>query len=191
MFTVDETAFSISGAPFWYFFKQFRIFSSISGFRYELLPYLAQTFRHSSQICILRKQRKIWRKTVFRLQSVTVFNNIWTLHKYLSDFWWVSAAHSSGLHSTCTRARFENITIVPRIHVSCIIMGLREERKKNWLLTIFCPHCCQKFILSLQNNNLIFFEQFLPSYFFWDPSKNCWDFLRKIFGTFVETEFYV
>ena len=70
-------------------------------------------------------------------------------------------------------------------------MGLRVERKKNWLLTIFCPHCCRNFILSLQNNNLFLLEQFLSSYPFWDPSKNFWDFLRKIFGTFVETAFYV
>ena len=72
-----------------------------------------------------------------------------------------------------------------------IIMGLRVERKKIWLLKIFCPHCCRNFILSLQNINLIFFEEFLSAYLFWDPSRICWDFLGKNFCTFVEAAFYV
>ena len=76
-------------------------------------------------------------------------------------------------------------------HVSFIIMGLRVVREKNGLLTIFCPHCCRNFVLSLQNNNLIFLEQFLSSYVFWDPSRNCWDILGKNFGTFVEAAFHV
>ena len=147
-------------------FQQFWIFSLNSGFQYESLPYLARKFRHSRQKCFLRVQRKIWRKIGFRLQIVTVFNNIWTLHKHLSDFWWESAARSLGLHSTCTRARFEKITVVSEKYVSFIIMGLGEERKKIWLSTIFCPHCCQNFILSLQNNNLIFFNNFYPIIFF-------------------------
>ena len=138
------------------FFQQCRIFSSILGFQYELLPYLAQKFRHSGRKSILRVQVKVWRQIGFRLQSVKVFKSIWTLHKSLSDFSWESAARSSGLHSTCTRAHFEKMTIVSRKHVSFIVMGLRVERKKKWLLTIFCPHCCRNFILSLQNNNLIF-----------------------------------
>ena len=152
--------------PFENFFQQFRIFSSVSGFQYEILPHLAQKFRHIRQKCISRVQTKIWRKIGFRLQSVAIFSNIWSVHKTLSYIWWESAARSSGLHSTCTRARFEKITIVSRKHVSCIIMGLRVERKKIWLLTIFCPHCCQNFILSLQNNNLIFLNNFyLPVLF--------------------------
>ena len=173
------------------FFQQCRIFSSISGFQYELLPHLAQKFQHSRQKCILRVQTKIWQKIVFRLQSVTIFNNIWVLHKFLSEFWWESAARSSGLHSTCTRPRFEKITIVSKKYVSFIIMGLTVERKKIWLLTIFCPHCCQNINVSLENNNLIFLEQFLSSFPFWDQSKNCWDFLCKNFGTFVEAAFHV
>ena len=100
------------------------------GFQYELLPYLAQKFRHSRQKCIIRVQKKIWRKIAFRLQSVTGFNNIWSLHKNLTGYWWENAARSSGLHSTCTRARFEKITFVSKKHVSFIIMGLRVERKK-------------------------------------------------------------
>ena len=171
------------------FFQQCRIFSSILGFQYELLPYLAQKFRHSGRKCILRVQVKVWRKIGFRLQSVKVFKSIWTLHKSLSDFSWKSAARSSGLHSTCTRARFEKMTIVSRKHVSLIVMGLRVERKKNWLLTMFRPHCCRNFILSLQI--WFFVEHFFSSYVFWDPSKRCWDFLRTNFGTFVEAAFHV
>ena len=136
------------------------------GFQYELLPYLAQKFRHSRQKCIIRVQKKIWRKIAFRLQSVTGFNNIWSLHKNMTGYWWESAARSSGLHSTCTRARLKKITIFSKKHVPFIIMGLRVEREKIWLLTIFCPHCCRNFILSLQNNNLIFLDHFLSSYVF-------------------------
>ena len=41
-----------------------------------------------------------------------------------------------------------------------------EWRGKKWLLTIFCPHCCQNFIQSLQNNNLLFLNNFyLPIFF--------------------------
>ena len=149
--------FSVLELNFEMFFLQFWNSSSISGFQYELLRYVAQKFRHSRQKCILRVQAKVWRKIGFRLQSVTVFKNIWTLHKSLSDFRWESAAHSSGLHSTCTRARFEKNYICFKKYVSFIIMGLRVERKKIWLLTIFCPHCCQNFNVSLENNNLIFF----------------------------------
>ena len=72
-----------------------------------------------------------------------------------------------------------------------IIMGIRVDRKKIWLLTIFCPHCCRNFTLSLQSKNLFFLEQFLSAYSFWDPSMNCWDFSGKNFGTFVEAAFYV
>ena len=143
MFTVDKTAFSNSWAPFWGFFQQFRIFSSILGFQYELLPFLAQKFRHCRQKCILRVQTKVWWKIGFRLESVTVSNKILTLHKNLSDFWWKNSARSPGLHFSYTRARFEKITIVSKKLVFFIIMGLRVERKKIWLLTIFCPHCCR------------------------------------------------
>ena len=71
------------------------------------------------------------------------------------------------------------------------LWDLEWRAKKFWLSTIFCPHCCRNFILSLQNNNLTFLEQFLSSYHFWDPSKICWDILCKNFGTFVEAAFYV
>ena len=79
LFTVDKTAFSNSGAHFWDFFQQFCNFSSISGFQYELLPYVAQNFRYSREKSILRVQAKVWQKIGFRLESVTVF------HKHL-DF---------------------------------------------------------------------------------------------------------
>ena len=72
LFTVDKTAFSNSGAQFEILFQQFWNFSSILGFQYELLPYLAQKFRHSCQKSISRVQTKIWQKIGFRLQSVTV-----------------------------------------------------------------------------------------------------------------------
>ena len=44
------------------------------GFQYELLPYLAQKFRHSRQKCILRVQKNIRWKIGFRLENVTVFH---------------------------------------------------------------------------------------------------------------------
>ena len=191
LFTVDKTAFSISGAQFEILFQQFWKFSSILGFQYELLPSLAQKIRHSRQKSVLRLQTKIWQKIGFRLQSVTVFSNIWTLHKNLSDFWWESAARSSGLHSTRTRAHFEKITIVSKKHVSFIIMGLRVERKKFDFWQFFV-RTVVKILMWVSRTTIWFFsEQFLSSYPFWVPSKNCWDFLRKIFDTFVETSFYV
>ena len=41
-----------------------------------------------------------------------------------------------------------------------------EWRGKIWLLTTFWPHCCQNFILSLENNNLIFLNNFYPPILF-------------------------
>ena len=37
----------------------------------------------------------------------------------------------------------------------------------------------------------VFLKNFCPPILLRDPSKNCWDLLRKNFGTFVETAFYV
>ena len=98
-FPILELNFEIFSSNF-EFSRQFRDLSM------NFLPYLAQKFRHSRQKCILRVQTKIWGKIWFQLESVTVFKNIWTFHKNLTDFWWKSSARSSGLHSTCTRARF-------------------------------------------------------------------------------------
>ena len=173
------------------FFQQFRIFSSISGFQCEFLPYLAQKFRHSRQKCILRVQTKVWWKIGFRLEQVRIFHEHLDSTQKMSDFWWKISARSPGLHFSYTRARFKKITIVSKELVFFIIMGLRVESKKIWLLTKFCPHCCRNFILSLQGKNLIFLEQFSSSYPFWDPSRNCWDFLGKNFSSFVEAAFYV
>ena len=66
-----------------------------------------------------------------------------------------------------------------------------ECRGKKLIFDNILSALLSKFILSLQINNLSFLEQFLSFYLFWDPSKICWDFLRKTFGTFVETAFYV
>ena len=55
-------------------FQKFWIFSSLSLFQFELLPYLAQKFRHSRQKCILRVQKNIRWKIGFRLENVTVFH---------------------------------------------------------------------------------------------------------------------
>ena len=107
LFTVDKIAFSNSGAQFLVFFSNnFDIFHQFCDFS-KNFPYLAQKFRRSRQKGILRVRRNTWWKIGLRLQSVTVFNNIWTLHKYLSDFWLESAARSSELHFTYTEDHFE------------------------------------------------------------------------------------
>ena len=69
--------------------------------------------------------------------------------------------------------------------------GTYSEAEKYWILTIFCPHCCQNFNLNLQNNNLSFFEQFLSSYAFLRSEQELLRLVTKNFGTFVETAFYV
>ena len=173
-----------------FFSNNFDIFHQFCDFS-KKFPYLSQNFRRSRQKGILRVRRNTWWKTGLRLQSVTVFNNIWTLHKYLSDFWWESAARSSGLHSTCTRARFEKKTIVSRKHVSFIVMGLKVERKKFLTFDNFLTALLSKYYSEAPENQFDFFEQFWSSFLLWDPSKNCWDFLRKNFGTFVEAAFHV
>ena len=104
--------FPILELNFEIFFQHFWIFSSILGFQYELLPYLAQKIRHSRQKCILRVQTKICWKIGFLLESVTVSNKNLSLHKNVSDVWWKTSARSPGLHFSYTRARFEKITIV-------------------------------------------------------------------------------
>ena len=153
--------FPILELNFEIFSTNFEFFHQFWDLSMNFVPYLAQKFRHSRQKCILRVQTKIWGKTRFRLESVTVFKNIWTFHKNSSDFLWNSWARSSELHSTCTRARFEKITFVSNKYVSFIIMGLTVGRKKLWLPTMFCPHCFQNIILSLQIINWIFWTIFI------------------------------
>ena len=98
-------------------FQQFRIFSSISGFQYELLPFLAQKFRHSRQKCILRVQTKVWWKIGFRLEKVRIFHKHLDSTQKMSDFWWKISARSPGLHFSYTRARFEKIFWVSRAKI--------------------------------------------------------------------------
>ena len=173
------------------FFQQFRIFSSLSGFQYELLPYLAQKFRHSRQKCFLCVQTKIWWKLGFRLESVTVSNKIRTLTKICRTFGEKFRHVRQGSVFLIRGLVLKKNNCFKKNMFRLSLWDLEWRAKKNWLLTIFCPHCCRNFILSLQNNNLTFLEQFLSSYPFWDPSKNCLDILGKNFGTFVEAAFYV
>ena len=188
---LKRLSFLILELHFKTFFQQFWFFSSLSWFQYELLPYSAQKFRHSRQKCILRVQTNLRWKIGFRLENVKVFHKFSDSTQKMSDFG-EKIRHVPGHRFSYTSARFEKKNnCFKKKHVSFIIMGLRVESKKNWLLTIFCPHFCRNFILILQNNNLTFLEQFLSPYPFWDPSKNCWDILCKNFGTFVEAALYV
>ena len=111
-------------------FQQFRIFSSISGFQYELLPFLAQKFRHSRQKCILRVQTKVWWKIGFRLEKVRIFHKHLDSTQKMSDFWWKISARSPGLHFSYTRARFEKITIVSKELVFLSLWDLEWRVKK-------------------------------------------------------------
>ena len=76
-------------------------------------------------------------------------------------------------------------------HVSIIIMGFRVERKKFDFWQYFV-RTVVKILMWVSRTTIWFFlEQFLSSYPFWGPSRNCWDSLRKRFDTFDETSFYV
>ena len=127
---LTRVSFPIMELNFEIFFPQFRIFSSVSGFQFELLPYWAQKFRHSRQEFILRVQTKVWWKIGLRLESVTVSIKILTLHKNLSNFWWKISARSPGLHLSYTRARFEKITIVSKKLVFLSLWDLEWRGKK-------------------------------------------------------------
>ena len=70
---LTRLSFPILELNFEIFFQQFRIFSSLSWFQYELLPYLAQKFPHSRQKCILRVQTDLRWKIGLRLDNVRVF----------------------------------------------------------------------------------------------------------------------
>ena len=109
----------------------------------------------------------------------------------MSDFWWESAARLSGLHSTHTRARFEKITFFSKNIFRLSLWDL-EWRGKKFDFWQYFVRTVVKISMWVSRTTIWFFlEHFLSSYPFWGPSKNCWDFLRKIFSTFVETAFYV
>ena len=67
------------------FSNNFDIFHQFCDFS-KKFPYLAQKFWRSLQKGILRVRKNIWWKIGLRLESVTYFNKIRTLHKNLSDF---------------------------------------------------------------------------------------------------------
>ena len=69
-------------------------------------------------------------------------------------------------------------------------MGLRVERKKIDFWQYFVRTVVET-LFWVSSTTIWFFWTFFILLFFWDPSKNCWDLLRKKFGTCVETAFYV
>ena len=171
------------------FFQQCRIFSPILGFQYELLPYLAQKFRHSGRKCILRVQAKVWRKIGFRLQSVKVFKSIWTLHKSLSEFSWESAARWSGLHYTSTTVRFEKNTIVSKNMFRLSLWDLEWRGKKFDFWQFFVPTVVKFFYSESRKQQFDFFgtifiqlsflrsEQELLRLFTQNIWHVCWNFI--------------
>ena len=138
---LTRLSFPILELIFEIFCPQFRIFSSVSGFQYELLPYLAQKFRHSRQEFILRVQTNIRKKTGFRLENVTVFHKHLDFTQKLSDFRWWNSARLSGLPFTCPEDHFEEKQLLERTMFFIYFWNL--EWKIIWPGTTLFVHCWQ------------------------------------------------
>ena len=173
------------------FFQQFQVFSSILGFQYELLPYLAQKFRHSRQKCILRVQTKNWWKIGFRLESVTVSNKIRSLTKICWTFGEKFRHVRQGSVFPIRGLVLKKKQLFQKKHVSFIIMGLRVESKTKMTFDSILSALLSKLYSESPEQQFDFSWTIFILLSFWDPNRNCWDLLRKKFGTFVETAFYI
>ena len=150
----------------------FEIFSTISIFLINFViwvwtfPYLAPNVRHNRQKCILHVQTNIRWKIGFRIESVTLFNSIRTLHKNLPDC-------LLGKFGTFVRASFllyggsfwENNNCFKKI---CFFLSLwdLEWRGKKLTFDNFLSALLSKLYSESPVQQFDFFEHFLSSYFF-------------------------
>ena len=163
--------FSVLELTFEIFFHQIRFFSSISGFQYVLLPFLAQKFRHSRQKCILRAQTNIWRKVVFRLENVIVFHELLDFTQKLVGIWWRISACSSELQFTCPEDHFEEKQLLERTMFFICFWNL--EWKIILPGTTLFVHCWKDCVFQFWSSILRFFSHnFEFSHQFRDFSMN-------------------